>query len=105
MTCPVCQQEIESGSATCPRCGAQLVPTLSDAQRKGGLRATIVLFVISLAVMAVFMALILRWHEEQQRTLLLEQQVAIEAELDHDEAQIVEQEPVSPPEVEQIPSE
>lgn len=105
MTCPVCQQEIESGSATCPRCGTQLVPTLSDAQRKGGLRVTIVLFVVSLVVMAVFMALILRWHEEQQRTMLLEQQVTIEAELDHDEAQIVEQEPVSPPEVEQIPSE
>lgn len=80
MTCPVCHQEIPPDSATCPKCGAQLVPTVSEAQRKGGFRVTVILYVVSVALVGIFVALILGWHEEQQRTMLLEQQAAVEAE-------------------------
>lgn len=86
LTCPVCQQEIEPGSSTCPKCGATLVPTLSDAQRKGGWQVTVILYVIAVALVAVFAVLILGWHEEQQKTMRLEQQAAVEAELDAEEA-------------------
>lgn len=99
MTCPVCHEEIESGSATCPKCGAQLEPVLTDAQRKGGFRVTVILYVVSLAVMAVFIAAILAWHDEQQRTLRLEQEATVEAEVPADAGN---DEPLSAPCVESL---
>lgn len=72
MTCPVCKQEIEKGSDVCPRCGAQLRPTLSEEQLKGGWRATIALFLVAVALVGTFVGVILNWREVQQRTARIE---------------------------------
>lgn len=102
MTCPVCHEDIASGSVTCPKCGAQLVPTLTKEQRKGGWRVTVALFVISVVLMGVFVAAILAWHDEQQRTMQLEQEAAESYEV---VAEAGNDEPVLAPRVEAIPSE
>lgn len=72
MTCPVCKQEIEKGSDVCPRCGAQLVPVLTEEQRKGGWRTTIGLFLVAVLLVGIFVAIILNWREVQQRTARIE---------------------------------
>lgn len=87
MTCPVCKHEIEKGSDVCPHCGARLIPTLSEAQRKGGWRTTIVLFAIAVVVMGTLVAAVLNWRSVQQRTARIEQQASEAAASSHATAQ------------------
>lgn len=85
MTCPVCHARIESGSAVCPRCGTQLVPTLSREQRKGGVPVTLILYVVAVALVAAFAAAILTWRDSQLDSPRVEQ-IAIEATTPQPEA-------------------
>lgn len=101
MTCPVCNQEIEHGSTRCPRCGAQLVPTLSKAQRKGGTRTTLVLFVVAVACTAAFVALILSWRQAQLDSSSLERE-ALESSGVEEEAQVEDTPEMGPPRVEVV---
>lgn len=61
MRCLQCGQELESGVITCDRCGADC----SSDKAGRSIAATLLFAVISIAVIAAIVYVVLYWHETQ----------------------------------------